>query len=447
MKTKKSKFLSLLNRVDSIFKPINALGLDISDFSIEALQLKSALGKITLEAFNRVYLEKGTVEDGEIISKSKLVQKIEELLDGGNFKKSKTTEVVLSIPESRAFLHVFDLPANISAKELPGAIESEVAKTMPIDVTKSYSDFRVVSRGLGTQEVLYATASKDIIDDYLEVMEKVGLNPVALDIESASIARTFKDEMLADAAVLIVDIGARTTTLTIVDEGAIRVSSIIKTAGGYFTRTISEKLNIPIEEAEKIKRIYGMNEAKGEGKVMFIMQDVLRDTIVKTKKLVNFYEAKSKRKVKKVLLSGGSSLMPGMLSYLGDNLDIETRLANPAKMYPKLNRHIQETFLIKDIISPKELEKKGLEYKMHPVMFSNVIGLAIRGLSFDPEDAGLNLIPEILRPTRPTFISKQLSRSESFNMFVVIATLLVFIFFLWVIYSYILINLLKSGVI
>jgi type IV pilus assembly protein PilM len=318
---------------------------------------------------------------------------------------------------------------------------------MPIDVTKSYSDFRVVSRGLGTQEVLYATASKDIIDDYLEVMEKVGLNPVALDIESASIARTFKDEMLADAAVLIVDIGARTTTLTIVDEGAIRVSSIIKTAGGYFTRTISEKLNIPIEEAEKIKRIYGMNEAKGEGKVMFIMQDVLRDTIVKTKKLVNFYEAKSKRKVKKVLLSGGSSLMPGMLSYLGDNLDIETRLANPAKMYPKLNRHIQETFLIKDIISPKELEKKGLEYKMHPVMFSNVIGLAIRGLSFDPEDAGLNLIPEILRPTRPTFISKQLSRSESFNMFVVIATLLVFIFFLWVIYSYILINLLKSGVI
>jgi type IV pilus assembly protein PilM len=447
MKPKKSKFLSLLSRVDSMFKPMNALGLDISDFSIEALQLKSTFGKITLEAFNRVFIEKGIIEDGEILSKSRLAEKIEELLEGAQFKKSKTTEVILSLPESRAFLHVFELPVNISVKELPGALESEVAKTIPIDVSKSYSDFRVVSKGIGNQEVLYVAAHKNIVDDYLEVMEKVGLNPVALDMESASIVRTFKNEMSQEGAVLILDIGARTTILTVFDEGTIRVSSTIKKAGDFFTKSISEKLNISMQEAEKLKRIYGMDETKEGGRLVFVMQEALRDIVDKTKKIVDFYENKSKRKVKKVLLMGGSSLMRGLTSYLESNLDIKTELANPAKMYPKLNRHIQETFLIKDIIPPRELEKKGLEYKMHPIMFSNVIGLALRGLSFNPEDSGLNLLPEIHRPKRPTFISKALSRSESFNVFVVIIMLLVFIFFLWVIYSYILIHLLKSGII
>ena len=47
-------------------------GLDVSDASIEALELKKSFGKIKILSYGRVKLNPGIVENGEILKKDEV---------------------------------------------------------------------------------------------------------------------------------------------------------------------------------------------------------------------------------------------------------------------------------------------------------------------------------------------------------------------------------------
>lgn len=367
-----------------------AFGLDISDYSIEVLELEKKLGKIYLGAYGRVELEKGIVEDGKILNKEKLKEKIKELIGNTVPRKLKTNQVIVSLPESKTFFHISKLPANLVGKELYSAIESEALKTIPLAPEDLHFDFQIEKKEKDWQKVLYVGTSKEIIDEYLEVLTDAELRPLVLDIESASLTRAFGAEMIKDGGVLIADIGTRTTVLTIFDEELIRLSAIVPIAGNYLTRVISEKLKISLEKAEELKRSCGLNPKKRGGKIMLILQGVLQDILNEIKTSISFYEEKSGRKIKKILLCGGSSLIPELSSYLSSNIGINIYVPNPWK-----GIDMEELFKYKEF-------KKIIKTKLHPVFFANVSGLAKRGLEKNPESAGINLIPG-KKDRRPMF--------------------------------------------
>lgn len=401
------------------------LGLDISDYSIEVLELERKFRKLYLGTYGRVKLEEGIVKDGKILHKEKLKEKIKELLAVTVPRPPEANQVILSLPESKTFLCVFKLPVSLSAKELHSTVESEALKTIPLDPESSCFDFQIVSKKKDTQEVLYAGTLREIVDEYLEVLRGVGLEPLVLDIESCSLARAFENEIMKDGGILIVDIGARTTVLTIFDQDSIRLSAIVPIAGNHFTQVISEELSISLEKAEKLKRSCGLDSEKGEGRVMLILQSVLQDILNEIKKSISFYEQKSKRKIKKILLCGGSSCVPELSSYLASNCGIETEVPDP-----------WEGIDVEELFKKKEL-RKIIKTKLHPVFFANVIGLAKRGLEKDPETAGINLIPLEKRP-KPTFIGRKLSKSKAFSFLVFGFVIVAFVFLGWVVYTYIL---------
>ncbi|MFH1462506.1 MAG: type IV pilus assembly protein PilM [bacterium] len=363
-----------------------AFGLDISDYSIELLSLDKKADKFSLLAYNRIILEKGIVENGKILDKEKLREKIKELVRGVKPRGFKGSRVVISLPESKTFFHVFQLPEKLKEEGLEVAVEKEALKTIPLKSENIYSDFRVVSIKKGKKNVLYVGVAREIVDDYLEVLRGAGLNPLAFSIESASLSRAFEKEITKEGDVLIVDIGARTTVLTVFDDNSIRFSAIIPVAGNDFTQAISEKLKVSPEEAEGLKRKYRLDSKKKEGKVLLVLQNVLRKILAEVKDDKSFYEEKSGRKIKKVLLCGGSSLLPELVSYFSSNLpDLKVELADP----------------FKGILLDRKMKKS--------VLFSNVIGLAKRASLKNPEKAGINLMPKkersglILRIDRKIF--------------------------------------------
>lgn len=401
-----------------------AFGLDISDSSIEALQLERKLGKLYLGGYGRIELEKGLVEDGKIFNKEKLKEKIIELLKNTIPKRFKTDRVILSLPESKTFLHILKLPVNILEKELVNAVESQALKTIPLDPNRIYFDFQVISRTNEFQEILYVATFKEIVSEYLELLKDAGLKPLILDVESASLTRAFKNEEIRDGGMLIADIGARTTILTIFDEGLVRLSAIVPSAGDHWTRAISEKLDVSLEEAEKFKKTYGLDPEKKEGEIMLILQSLLQNILEEIRKLIRFYEAKSGRTIKKILLCGGSSFIPNLPSYFASNLGIETSVPDPWK-----GINVEKLFKKKQL-------RKIITTRLHPIFFANVIGLAKRGLEKDFETTGINLIPVEKRP-KPTFIGRKLSKSKVFSFLIIGLATAAFAFLGWIIYNYI----------
>jgi len=86
-------------------------GLDISDKSVEAIQLKKGLGKPKMTAYARTILGSSLVANGEIKNSEKLAEKFKALLDSAQPKKIKSKYCIVSIPESQVFTAIFSLPA------------------------------------------------------------------------------------------------------------------------------------------------------------------------------------------------------------------------------------------------------------------------------------------------------------------------------------------------
>lgn len=360
-------------------------GLDISDFSIEALELERKFGKLYLGAYGRVKLEKGIVSDGRILNKEKLKEKVLALLNNSQPRSFRAKQVILSLPESKTFFHVFELPAELKGQELYSAAESEALKTIPLAPEEIYFDLKLISERKDIKEVLYVGTLKEIVDGYLETLRGVGLNPLVLDIESASLARAFQSKIEKETAILIADIGARNTILTIFDEGSVRLSATVPIAGVHLTQALSEKLNTSLAEAEDFKINCGFDPEKEGGKVLLVLQRAIQPILNEIKKSISFYEQKKGRKVKKILLCGGSSFMPELPSYISSNLEIETLVPDPWEGIEGIDI---------GILFKKKGLKEIIETRLQPVFFANVIGLAKRGMERKPETAGINLIPK-----------------------------------------------------
>ena len=360
-------------------------GLDISDYSIEIVSLGGSLAKPKLLAMARVVLEPGIVEDGKILNKEKLKKTLFDLISNPKFGKIKTKNCIFSLPESKVFLHILKIPQDLKKEEKIQRIKSEVSQTFPYPLEELYYDFIIypaLSRKGGVNpenEVLLVAATKNIVNDYLEVFKCFKIKPVALETESQGLARTLIEK--EEGAVLIADIGARTTNFGLFDENKLKLSISVPIAGNKFSQAISEKLKISLTEAENLKIKNGLNSETEEGRVFLILQEELRGIIEEIKKIEDYFQEKTGKRIEKIILAGGSAQLPYLSEYLTDNLEKKVAIGDP---WAKINI---------DILKKKEYFREAL--KINPILYATVIGLALRGLAKDPKMAGINLIKDI----------------------------------------------------
>lgn len=261
--------------------------LDISDHSIEALELSS--GK-RVKAFGRIILPENIIKDGEILDKDKLAKQIKRVVLKAKIKSKK---VVLSVPESKVFIHVFKDKNNIKDQAL---------KTIPWNPNKIYFDMR---------DNLYVAVPRNIIDAYIEVLEKAGLKPIGFDVESLALARALKINNS-----LVIDIGARTTNLSVFEKKEeIKISISIASGGDKFTRAIANKLKVSLKKAEELK----IKEGFKQEKIMLVLQKEFQPIIKEARKLINYYKAD----IRQVVLVGGLAQMPEIVDYFSSNLGLK----------------------------------------------------------------------------------------------------------------------------
>ncbi len=347
-------------------------GLDISDYSIEIISLEGTVEKPRLSALGREILEPGIVEDGKILEKEKLEVILRALLEKLKFGKIKTKKLIFALPESKTFLHFFELPEVLEKERIEKEIKLQAMHTFPFPLKELYFDFKV-----GDKEVLLVAAQKDIVDDYLEVFKNVEIQPIALEIESISLARSLIGNQ--KETILIADIGARTTNFSLFDQNRLRLSISINIAGDRFNQALMEKSNISFQEAENLKKEIGLDPEKKEGKVFLILQKEIQEIIAEIKKIADYFQNKTGKKIEKVILAGGSAILHHLPEYLAENLEKPVSIGDP---WEKINI---------DILKEKEYFEKALE--INPILYATVIGSTLRGLTKEPEKAGINLLP------------------------------------------------------
>jgi len=326
----------------------------------------------------RVKLEPGIFENGKILAKEDLKKYLRGLIGNPKFGKIRTNKIIFSLPESKGYVLIFDLPEKLSPNKILEFVKLKARENFPHPLEEIYFDYQISDK-----EVLLIAAPKKIVEDYLEVFRDCNLIPLALEIESLSLARSLIEN--EKIPILIADIGARTTNLSIFDQGKLRLSFSVPIAGNKFSQVLSEKLNLSKEAVERLKREIGLDPKFQEGRVFLILQKEIQGIIEEAKKILNYFQEKSRlqpasraSEIGKIILAGGSAALPHLPEYLAENLEKEVKIGDP---WVKINI---------DILKKKEYFREAME--VNPILYSTAIGSALRGLSKNLQTAGINLL-------------------------------------------------------
>ena len=178
------KIIKLLQTSNFKLLTSKPFGLDISDYSIEIVSLQGSKSNPKLSALGREILTPGIIEEGRILNKASLELALKNLLSNPQFGKIMSRKLIFSLPESKSFIHIFELPKDLNRTEILEFIKSQAIQTFPFPLNELYFDFQ-----LKGNEILLVAAQKEIVDNYLEIFKNCKLHPIALENESISWSR------------------------------------------------------------------------------------------------------------------------------------------------------------------------------------------------------------------------------------------------------------------
>ncbi len=333
----------MLDKISNLFKfrPKKFLGIDIGTSFIRIVELSRKGQVYKLENYGgseassfkkrpfRIF-QKNTLSlsDKEI---AKSIQVISE--EAG----VQTEEVNFSIPDFCTFFTSFKLPA-MAEDEIPQAVQYEIRPYVPLSLDEVTLDWSIIEGESPDTplKVLVVAIPNDIISQYREIAHLANLNLRILESEVFALTRASikpphqkfgsgGENGKEKKVIGLIDIGARSTTCSIIEEGVLKISHSFNTAGNQLTEAIARSLNIDYNKAEEIKKKHGLIGGNVR-KILIPLIDLILEEIKKAFR--NFY-LKEGKEVEKIVLAGGLVPMPGLKEYFSTELKKELDIADP----------------------------------------------------------------------------------------------------------------------
>lgn len=249
---------------------------------------------------------------------------------------SRAIEVAraIAIPTSREVIHV--IPRGY-------VIDGQVGIKNPIGM----SGFRL------EVETHIITGAVSSIHNLIKCVHKAGVEIEDLVLEPLASSEAVLAEGETDLGVALVDIGGGTTDIAVFSDGAILHTVVLPIGGNLITSDIAISLRLPFGVAEELKVTYGhCDPTTIANDDMIDLAHFMQGTndLVPRKLLAEIIQARVEElfemvheEIKKsgyegllpagLVLTGGSSELPGILELAGQALDLPARLASPLGLH------------------------------------------------------------------------------------------------------------------
>ena len=174
--------------------------------------------------------------------------------------------------------------------------------------------------------VLITAAPKNLVSRYVDVIKSAGLELSSLETEAFAVTRSIIGNQ--KGSVMIVDIGSVTTDIIIIEDGIPILNRSIDVGGKTLTNAIAQSLHIDIARAEQFKRDIGVN-LNGGSAIPRVMKQTLQPILQEITYSHNLYLSQTNQPVEKIVLTGGSALLPAMDQFLAETTNINTYIGDP----------------------------------------------------------------------------------------------------------------------
>jgi type IV pilus assembly protein PilM len=247
--------------------------------------------------------------------------------------ESKAEAAIASLPAFSAFSTLIELPM-MSPADVGQTMAYQAKKFIPLPLSTVTIDWlkageRVDESGNQLQQIFLISIPNEHIERHKNIFKAAGLKLVGIEVEGVSLARALTQGI--SQAVLIIDIGARSTSFSVAKEGYLKMAGQSDFAGGSITQSIASGLNVTPRRAEDLKKQRGLLVGAGEYELSTLILPMVDVIISEARRIKNNYESSYREQVERVILSGGGANLSGIDRYFQEQIGLPVELANPFK--------------------------------------------------------------------------------------------------------------------
>lgn len=301
------------------------IGLDIGSYSIKAVEIINTLKSYEIANFYEAIIPVGDDMDPDIVVPECMQQLFRDnALDADR--------ILTAMPGQYISSRV--LPFNFSdPRKIQSAIFSEVEDVVPFDLDDMIIDHQILGNAGAKTLALVVLTKKVFLKTFLEHLQKINIDPKLVDVDSLSFYNLTPHLSLnPDEVVGLVDIGHEKTSLCLVQGDVLRMFRSINLGGKFITDFLARDMEISYAEAQSLKHAAGRLDFDADPASMLTGKEKLAaermtlavNAIVKELGRT-FYAFKTYEKspVARLLLSGGTSRIKNLDSYLANRLEME----------------------------------------------------------------------------------------------------------------------------
>ena len=345
-------------------------GLDVGDSALKAVKLKRVGNQIVLLDFQ--IIRYGDIS-GEVGARrdANLPQVLAALRAAGLRREPCT----VSIAPQTIFSRFISLPP-VDKRRIPEIVLYEARQQIPFNLDEVIWAYQAIRREFipGEEiEIGLFAIKREVVDAYLDELSPVSAQLDGLQVAPLALYNFIRYDIPLEEPTVVMDIGAQSTDLLIVagDKFWLRNLPI---AGNSFTALLQKRLNIPRDEAEKLK--HSIAESRHRRKLLEVLRPIMRDLVGEIQRSIGYYKSLSQDvKFDEILITGEGYKLFGLDRFLAEQLQYRV---TPIQQLQKL--------LFQG--SPDRVD----EFSAAIPSLGVAIGLALQGLH--RASATINLLPD-----------------------------------------------------
>jgi type IV pilus assembly protein PilM len=254
-------------------------------------------------------------------------------------------DVRLGIGTNRVGVRALDVEGIDDERQLGNAVRFRAHEALSIPIDQAVLDYHVIGEtaddnGGITRRVVLAAAYKEPIDHYIEACRIARIQLMGIDLEAFALLRAVSPGISMNghgpAAIVALSLGHDRSTLAISDGTVCDFTRVLEWGGAKLESAIGRELGLTDEEAAELKlEVSLLTDPREETdpRLSRARTAIQREVQVLARELVaslQFYQTQpGSLPIAEILVTGGTSQLPGLVEELERLTRARVRLANP----------------------------------------------------------------------------------------------------------------------
>lgn len=317
------------------------IGVDLGRRSVKLVQFNADHSRL----IDAARWELPLLDDEETANGKLRQQWCEAVRHARSGRRFRGREAVVCLGQQQLFLQNIRVPKT-DREQTSVLVQQEIASRLPFSVAEAeirFIEAADVRQGENiVREVIVMACHRPALEDYVQLVESLGLLPVAVEVEPIALARCytrqFRRDNDRDQRTIYVHIGYSRTAVLIAQGQQILFFKYLDECGRQLDEAVAKHLNMKLHEATALRKHNGDRRADQQDPVVArniaeATRPVVDRLCGELAKCIRYHSVTFRGQPIVRLLLGGGEATPQLLEALAQRVNMKCELSDPLRGY------------------------------------------------------------------------------------------------------------------